>query len=186
MQTLFYHQFYHLAVRFSKIPHPDNTYRTHKLLQNNLLCFVALQIIVWQNPGLCDDLASALQPVDSVTLPDSVTAIDVSNHLLPDNRYVQVSSEIYTKKMCIGDNRYVCLMTIGMYKYPVQYIQKICIGDNKYVCLITIGMYKYPVQYIQKICIGDNRYVCLMTIGMQRGLMQQMISKTQQIVGMNR
>ncbi|XP_022307408.1 elongator complex protein 2-like isoform X1 [Crassostrea virginica] len=46
------------------------------------------KIIVWQNPGLCDDLASALQPVDSVTLPDSVTAIDVSNHLLPDNRHL--------------------------------------------------------------------------------------------------
>ena len=151
MQTLFYHQFYHLAVRFSKIPHPDNTYRTHKLLQNNLLCFVALQIIVWQNPGLCDDLASALQPVDSVTLPDSVTAIDVSNHLLPDNRYVQVSSAIYTKKQVIiamsNNKRYVQVSN------AIDDIKNLLLTSSRQVNVI-IGM-----DNRQQVLSGNNRYV---------------------------
>ncbi|XP_061179769.1 elongator complex protein 2-like [Saccostrea echinata] len=46
------------------------------------------KIIVWQNPGLCEDPSSALQPVDSVTLSDSVTAIDVSRNSLPDKRHL--------------------------------------------------------------------------------------------------
>ncbi|XP_062566490.1 elongator complex protein 2-like [Saccostrea cucullata] len=46
------------------------------------------KIIVWQNPGLCEDPSSALQPVDSVTLSDSVTAVDVSRHTLSDNRHL--------------------------------------------------------------------------------------------------
>nr|XP_011412948.2 elongator complex protein 2 [Crassostrea gigas] len=44
------------------------------------------KIIVWQNPGLCE--GGDCQPVDSVTLPDSVTAIDVSSYLLTDNRHL--------------------------------------------------------------------------------------------------
>ncbi|XP_048754110.2 elongator complex protein 2-like [Ostrea edulis] len=46
------------------------------------------KVIVWQNPGLIKDTTASLHPVDSVSLSESVTAIDVSSHLLPENRHL--------------------------------------------------------------------------------------------------